>query len=135
MRTILCFLWLLSPNMLFGQVETVFRGRPSIQISAAGEDRTVKNLSGVNIDTYTCVISKIGSEYYWASRENTPLTRIDGPAYTMFVATTGAGYVKVLQPEQRANASLFDPAAANYDYVEHILVGLGSITYYGRRLR
>jgi hypothetical protein len=84
----------------------------------------VKQLSHPAADTYQGVISKIG-DAYWATRENARLVRIDGPAYTLFLATTGAGYVKIVQRERRKDASLFDPAAEKYDYVEHILLGLG----------
>lgn len=129
----LVVLALLTPHALLAQAETVFKGRPAVQITAAGEERSVKQLSRADAETYLSVISRIGDNYYWASRENTRLIRIDGPAYTMFLAPNGSGYVKIVQSERRKDASLFDSAAEKYDYVEHILLGLGSISYYAKR--
>ena len=69
--------------------------------------------------------------YYWASRENTELVRIDSGAFTTYVALTGAGYVRVIRTEQKQAASRANPTEASFDYVEHLVIGLRSVTYYG----
>lgn len=46
------------------------------------------------------VISKIGDNYYWASRKNVPMVKVGDGAFTIYVAITGAGYVKVIKPEK-----------------------------------
>ena len=56
------------------------------------------------------VISQIGDNYYWASRENTPLVAIDAGAFVTYFAVNGRGYVRVIKPELKSAASLLDAA-------------------------
>lgn len=113
------------------QPVTVFKGRPVFKISEAGVDRVpaaVPREAAVNLE---CVVSQIGGSYYWASRENKPLVRIDAPNFITYMAVDGSGYIRVVKPDRKALASLLDEAAEAYDYVEHLLLGLRSVTYYG----
>ena len=112
---------------------TVFKGRPSVKISEGGTERTPEQIARARASNLECVVSQIGNSYYWASRENTQLTRIDAGAFTTFVAVNGAGYIRIIKPETRGAAALMGDAEARFDYVEHILVGLRSVTYYGNR--
>ena len=43
----------------------------------------------------------------------------------------GSGYIRVLDPDMKAAAALVYPSAKSFDYVEHLLAGLDSVTYYG----
>lgn len=52
----------------FGQATTVFAGIPAIKISEGGVERLKENLDRANAVNLECVISRIGEEYYWASR-------------------------------------------------------------------
>ena len=80
-------------------------------------------------------MSQVGTDYYWTSRENVPMVRIDpGGAYITYAAVNGAGYVRVLRPESKRAASAADETAREFDYVEHLNIGLNSVTYYGARL-
>ena len=47
--------------------------------------------------------------------------------------TNGSGYVRTIRPESKEAASLMGATEAQFDYVEHALIGLKSVTYYGRR--
>lgn len=133
-RILLLIVMLAVAKPLFAQAETVFKGRPSLRISTNGiEQPALEKLSREKVEQYDCAISKIGDEYYWASRENRPMVRIDAGAYVLFLAREGAGYVRIVKPELKEAAALVDPAAQKYDYVEHLLLHLGSITYYGTR--
>ena len=67
-----------------------------------------------------CVISQIGTSYYWASRQNVLLVRIDSGAFTTFVAPNGAGYIGVVKPEMKPAAALMSPTEERFDYVEHL---------------
>jgi hypothetical protein len=77
-------------------------------------------------------VSKIGDEYFWASRENVPMVRIESGAYITYVAVNGAGYVRVIDAAAKGAASLLGGAEEEFDYTEHLLIGLRSITYYGK---
>ena len=113
---------------------TVFKGRPTVKVSEGGVERTPEQIPrdrGINLE---CVISQIGTSYYWASRENVELVRIDtSGAFITFLAVNGAGYVKVVKPEWKALAALAGPTEEHFDYVEHLVLGLRSVTYYGTR--
>ena len=72
-----------------------------------------------------------GFLYFWKTRNNVELILIQSGAFATFVATSGAGYVRVILPDLKEAASLMDETEKKYDYVEHMLIGLRSITYYG----
>ena len=117
------------------QTVTVFQGTPQFRINELGVERAEALSRQVAAD-FAVVISKIGDDYYWASRENLPLIEVDGGegAYVTYVAANGSGYVRVIKPEMKAVASLIGGANARYDYVEHLLLGFTSVTYYGIRV-
>ncbi len=90
---------------------------------------SLTNDKAINLE---CVISRIGNNYYWASRENTPLGSVESGAFVTFVAVNGSGYVRIIKPEMKKAASLMSETEDLYDYVEHLLIGLRSVTYYGK---
>jgi hypothetical protein len=114
------------------QSRTVFRGVPEVKISEGGYDRLVENLKRSEAINLTCVVSQIDGKYYWASRENRELVRREAGAFITYIAPDGSGYIRLIAPGSKENASLMSDAEAKYDYVEHLLVGLRSVTYYGR---
>jgi hypothetical protein len=117
----------------YGQSRTVFAGIPSLKISEGGVERTPETtMTRTQAANLHCVISQIGEDYYWASRENKPMVRIDsGGAYITFLAVDGAGYVRIVKPELKKAAALASETEERFDYVEHLLSGLRSVTYYG----
>ncbi len=136
MRTVLIALVTLSLGAVSVEAQapvTVFKGRPAVKVSEGGVERTPEQLSRDRAINLECVISQIGSSYFWASRENTPLSRTEGRAFITFVAVNGAGYVRVVKPEAKAAAALMSGTEEQFDYVEHALIGLRSVTYYGAR--
>jgi hypothetical protein len=113
-------------------VVTEFAGVPSIKISEAGIERVPAPITRQEAANLHCVISRIGEDYYWASRENKPMVRLDtGGSFITFVAIDGAGYVRITKPEDKKMAALLSETEARFDYVEHLLIGLRSVTYYG----
>ncbi len=113
--------------------QTVFRGRPLVKISEGGLSRTPETVSREKAVNLECVISQIGDHYYWASRENAEVVPVESGAFLTYVALNGSGYVRVIVPDLAGAAALMSPAEAKFDYVEHLLIGLGSVTYYGKR--
>ena len=110
---------------------TLFKGRPLINISEGGIERIVTDVPKDQAPNFACIISQISGKYYWASRENVELVAVQGGAFTTFTATNGSGYVRVLDPQMKQAATLMGGPESNYYYVEHLLVGLRSVTYYG----
>ena len=130
---LLAFTVLLVPVGSSEQSTTVFKGRPSVKISEGGVERTPEQIARDRAINLECVISQIGNSYYWASRENVQLMRVDNAGFITFVAMNGSGYIRVVKPEAKAAAALMGPTEERFDYVEHLLIGLTSMTYYGVR--
>ena len=57
--------------------------------------------------------------------------RLDLGAFTTLIAANGSGYIRIVNPDMKDAASMMSETEAEYDYVEHLLLGLRSITYYG----
>jgi hypothetical protein len=115
----------------YAQPLKVFKGRPSIKISEGGSARTPEKLTTSKAVNLACIISKIGDDYFWASRENTPLSLVDSGAFITFVALNGSGYIRIIKDDMKQAASMMSETEKDFDYVEHLLIGLRSVTYYG----
>jgi hypothetical protein len=113
------------------QATTAFKGLPVVKISEGGIERIPAVVPHDQAANLECVISKISDDYYWASRENKLMVRIDGAAFITYVAIDGAGYVRVVAPGMKSSVSLMGETEEKFDYVEHLLIGLKSVTYYG----
>ena len=81
---------------------------------------------------FACIISEIGGKYYWATRENKEMVRSTSGSFTTYSAVDGSGYVRVLDPDLKELAALMSDTEAKFDYVEHLLIGLRTVTYFGR---
>ena len=115
-----------------GAVE-VFRGSPSVKITESGSTRYAETVSPQSAPTWLAVVSQVGTVYYWKSRGNVPMVKIDpGGAYITYVAATGAGYIRVLKPASKLAASAVDETAQEFDYVEHLNIGLNSVRMWYR---
>lgn len=108
-----------------------FLGFPVIKIQEGGIDRIPSNVLPEKRGEFQCIINKVGEKYYWASRENKEMIKIDsGKAFITYIALDGAGYVKVLKPEYYDQV-LDSPVDAAFEYIEHMSIGLTTITYFG----
>ena len=130
----LLFLIILFAGISHAQSDTIFKGLPILKISEGGISRVVEKIRLDTAVNLKCIISKIGNSYYWASRENVELMRIDSGIFITFIAPNGSGYIRTLIPDFKESASLMlTDTEAKYDYVEHLLFGLRSVTFYGMR--
>jgi hypothetical protein len=118
-------------SSVFAESKTVFSGVPIFKISEGGVDRVPEEIDRKKKDNLKCIISKINDKYYWASRENTLMVRVESGAFITFLAVNGSGYVRVVPTEMKQVVSLMSDTESKFDYVEHILIGLRSVTYYG----
>ncbi len=125
-------IFLLS-NFCYAQEEVIFTGVPEVRISEGGVSRTAEELSGNEAAECKCIITRIGDSYYWTTRENVELIPVasGSGAFTTYLAVTGAGYVRVMNPEFRALTPGMSETEQSYDYIEHVLMGLRTISYYG----
>ncbi len=99
-----------------------------MKISEGGVERTPESLARAVAVNLQCV----GDNYYWASRENKEMVKIELGAFATYIALDGSGYVRVILPGMKAAIALAEGATGEkFDYVEHLLVGLRSVTYYG----
>lgn len=121
-----------SPVEGGAQVRTVLRGVPTFKITEAGTERTPEKLAPDRAAGFIVVVSRVGDKYLWASRENKELVRIELGAFITYVAVNGSGYIRVIAPGMKEAVSLMGDTEVEYDYVEHLLVGLKSVTYYGK---
>lgn len=122
---------LLSADPALAQSFTVFSGTPSVKVSEGGTERRAEPIARDLAANLGVVISKIGGKYYWATRANKGLIAHTGGAFVTFVAIDGSGYIRTISPDSKVAASQMSPTEATYDYVEHIVLGLRSVTYYG----
>ncbi|MFH1931710.1 MAG: hypothetical protein ABIN18_09010 [Pseudomonadota bacterium] len=114
----------------------IFTGIPEIKIGEGGVTRTPENLNKEKAINFKCTITKNDDKYYWTSRENIELIPISSGAFITYWAVNGSGYVRIVKPEMKKEIKQLGAVAGDpeekFDYVEHLLLGLKSITYYGR---
>jgi hypothetical protein len=105
--------------------EVVFRGTPTVRVYSTPEKDERQQLDQATAYKNECVITQRGKKYFWTSRDNVELRRVDAPQFTYFVHTGGGGYVKVLTGSRKATSA---PA----DYIENVTSGFDVITYWGK---
>lgn len=130
----LIFLIVVVP--VFAEESIIFTGVPEIRISEGGVSRVPENLTKDKAIKYKCTITKMDDKYYWTSRENVELISIASGAFITYLAVNGSGYIRLIKPEMKAEVTELGAIAgdpeAKFDYVEHLLLGLKSVTYYGK---
>jgi len=105
--------------------DVVFRGRPTVRLFATPDKEQRETLDNDTAYKNECVIIQRGKKYFWSSRDNAELMRIDAPQYTYFIHTGGGGYVKVLTGSRKETKA---PA----DYIESFTRGFEVVTYWGK---
>jgi hypothetical protein len=104
--------------------DTEFEGTPQTRVEVTLGATTSEAVPKAEAVKRRVVITREGNQYFWASRDNTPLYKLDSGDYVTYVAATGVGYVRVLSPSKAQGR--------NVRYMEHLTVRMGSITYFGR---
>ena len=135
-KVILAIIFLAIAAPLFAKDVNIFTGVPEIKISEGGVNRIPENLTKDKAIKFKCSITKIDDKYYWTSRENVELIPIVSGAFITYWAVNGSGYVRVVKPEMKEEVKKIGAMAGDpeekFDYVEHLLLGLKSVTYYGK---
>jgi hypothetical protein len=121
---------------LYAKEAIIFTATPEIKISEGGVSRLPEKLDKEKGIKFKCTITKIDDKYYWTSRENIELIPISSGAFITYWAVNGSGYVRIVKPDMRSEVQQIGAMAGDpegqYDYVEHLLLGLKSVTYYGK---
>lgn len=132
MKTLLIlFLSLFTITAVFADDTTVFVGIADIKINESGISRHQEKLSNIEAFDFKCVISKIDDKYYWASRNNVELIPTESGAFITYVAVNGSGYIRIVKSDAKDLAEMMGETEKKYDYIEHLLLGLKTVTYYG----
>ena len=135
-KVIMTLIFLIVTVPLYAKEMIIFTGIPEMKISEGGVTRTPENLNKEKAINFKCIITKIDDKYYWTSRENIELIPISSGAFITYWAVNGSGYVRVVKSEMKEEVKQLGALASDperqYDYVEHLLLGLKSVTYYGQ---
>jgi hypothetical protein len=113
----------------------LFTGIPSVKVTEGGIERNTEKIEQPKALTVACVIKEIDGKFFWVSRENKQLVKIDTRgAFLIFLAVDGSGYIRIIKPELKDAAALMSATEKTFDYIEHLLLGLRAITYYGKSI-
>jgi hypothetical protein len=94
-------------------------GRPAVRLDATKEGASRHTLNRAEASRQTLKISIVDGQYYWASRENRPLTLSSSGEFTYLSSAEPGQYVRFT----RINGRLA--------YVEHVDTAAASVTYWG----
>jgi len=81
----------------------VLNGIPLVQCKSSIEGSHNINLTGSEQNEYRVLIIKRGEKYFWSSRENRELIKLESGDITIFMEKGGAGYIGT---EKRDSAHL-----------------------------
>ncbi|PIS37312.1 MAG: hypothetical protein COT35_06680 [Nitrospirae bacterium CG08_land_8_20_14_0_20_52_24] len=71
----------------------VLNGIPLVQCKSSIEGSHNINLTGSEQNEYRVLIIKRGEKYFWSSRENRELIKLESGDITIFMEKGGAGYI------------------------------------------
>jgi hypothetical protein len=109
-----------------------FTGIPSVKVTEGGIERNAEKIEQAKASSVACIIKEIDGKFFWETRGSKPLLKIDSGAFIIFFAIDGSGYVRLIKPSLKEAASVMSNTEKNFDYVEHLILGLRSVTYYGK---
>ena len=122
----------LAPSVWAADIE--FEGTPSVKVEVhegVAQTQTVPQQRAREVGVR---VMRSANGYLWASRNNVPLVKQESGAYVTYVANTGAGYIRVLNPAMRRAVQSMPTEQRDKEflYMEHMVNQLGSITYFGK---
>jgi hypothetical protein len=118
------------PLCLHAQTTPEFEGTPILGINEFGVFRAPVELAQEEQATHKVLITKKDDKYYWTSRENRELRKFESEAFVTYWTLDGSGYVRIGNQEWKNKMRVKYPQY-NFDYVEHMTIGLGSLSYFG----
>jgi hypothetical protein len=106
--------------------DVVFAGTPDTRVVVSETTSSSVHLDQRQASAHGVVITKIGERYFWASRDNTEMEMVRSGAFLTYTALNGSGYVRVVDTKLR------DAIGIEHAYMEHLVLWLTSVTYYGQ---
>ena len=106
----------------------------TVKIVEAVLEHGVEKIEQSKALSVSCVVREVDCKFVWETRGNKHLLKTDVGAFITFSAVDGSGYVRVLKPMPKEMMSLMSTTEQNFDYTEHMLLGLRTITYYGKTM-
>lgn len=103
--------------------EEIFIGTPISRTELAGEQVQRTMLDRSSQSEFQVIIQRDGDRYFWKTREMKELERHESGIFVTYQAIDGSGYVRI---DSSANAS------SPIGYIEHLNLGLATLTYQGQ---
>lgn len=128
-RTVILCLVLIGAIPFSFAAEVEFHGTPVVQVHVSENSFATQQIEPRRAKELEVVIVRTEGGFIWASRNNVRMEKIESGQFVTYVATNGSGYVKILL---RQNGELQQGIEVRLTYVEHLTIGLTTITYYGR---
>ena len=119
---------------LYAQEAVIFHGIPSKRIERTADFSRSEIITGIESQSSAVRITKVGDKYFWASRDGIELQHYTDGIYVTYFAVDGSGYIRTLSDTVRNvyQKQSDDTQVGQAMYVEHVIIGLESITFYGR---
>ena len=112
--------------------EEVFVGIPLAKTELSGEQLQRTQIDKNDQLEFKVIIVKEGDRFFWKTREMKELTRHQRGRFVTYQAVDGTGYVRV-DLSGGATGELNVPGSSlDVGYLEHLKLGLNTITYQGR---
>ena len=103
--------------------EEIFIGTPIARTVLDGEQAQRTMLDSSSQSEFQIIIQRDGDRYFWKTREMKEPEIHQSGLFVTYQALDGSGYVRI---DSSANAS------SPVGYIEHLKLGLATITYQGR---
>jgi len=109
-----------SGPTLIPEGATALEGVPEVRLDATPEGTMRRQLDVAEAKKEGLKVAIVDGKYYWASRENRPLSLRSSGEFTYLSSATEPGrYVRLRKIDDRI------------EYVEHLDMAVGSVTYWG----
>lgn len=112
--------------------DEVFVGIPLAKTELSGEYLERTKLDKDDQLEFKVIIVKEGDRFFWKTREMKELTRHQSGLFVTYQAVDGAGYVRVDLSGGAIGDLKVPGSSLDIGYIEHIKLGLNTITYQGR---
>jgi hypothetical protein len=90
-----------------------------VRVDASKEGASRRTLNSAEATKQSLKIRIVNGRYFWASREDRPLTLSSAGEFTYLTSSEPGQYVRLRRINDRI------------DYVEHVDMASGSVTYWG----
>jgi hypothetical protein len=108
-----------SRETVIPSTDGVIEGEPTVRVDVTSTGATRHQLDSREAAQNRLEIKVVDGRYFWASRENRPLTVSPAGEYVYLSSAEPGQYIRFRKIDNRLS------------YVEHLDVGSGSVTYWG----